>query len=295
MREESQVQLDISFEGDAVQNGAMNVRDLAPSMLALGALFESANKALNGESAVINVNVKATSAGSFHILYEVIQSQAFGMTFPDFLASAVNMKELIFGGSIAVFTLVKLLKGKNPKVEKINENRFKLTIDKQEYEVPLEFIKLYQDVSTRKAISEVVRPVKNIGIDRFVVSEGKNLLQTVGKDEVSSFDMPEVKEPILDQISQKAFSLVSLAFKEDYKWRMTDGQVIYSVTIKDEAFLKRVNNNELAFAKGDVLLCELRTIQWQVEDGVRTEYEIIKVVSHKPARQLPLIDWQNIH
>lgn len=107
--------------------------------------------------------------------------------------------------------------------------------------------------------------------------------------------VPEIKEPILDQMSQMAFSLVSLAFKEDYKWRLTDGQVVYSVPIKDPVFLKRVNNNELAFAKGDVLFCDLRTIQWQVEDGVKTEYEIFKVIDYKPARQLPLIDWGNIN
>ncbi len=291
MQEQTQVQLDISFEGDAVNNGQMNVRDLAPSMLALGSLFESANKTLNGERAEINVNVKATSSGSFHILYEVVQSQALGITFQDFLSTAVSMKELIFGGSIALFTVVKLLQGKNPKVEKLNNNLFKLTIDKQTYEVPLEFIKLYQDINTRKAISEVVKPVKSIGIDKFSVREGNKVLQLVTKQDIPYFDVPEVKDPILDQISQKAFSLVSLAFKDDYKWRLTDGSVIYSVTIKDDNFLKRVNNNEMAFAKGDVLLCDLRTIQWQVEEGIKTEYEITKVIDHKPARQLPLIDW----
>ena len=128
MQGQSQVQLDIAFEGEAVDNGQMNVRDLAPSMLALGALFESANRALNRERAEINVNVKATSSGSFHILYDVIQSQVAGLTFQELLATAVSMKELIFGGSIALFTVVKLLQGKNPKVEKINNNLFRLII-----------------------------------------------------------------------------------------------------------------------------------------------------------------------
>jgi hypothetical protein len=287
------VQLDIAFEGDAVNNGQMNVRDLAPSMLAIGTLFESANKVLNGERADIGVNVKATTAGSFHILYEVIQSPGANQILQEMLSTAVDMKELIFGGSIALFTIVKLLKGKNPKVEKINNNLFKLTIDKETYEVPLEFIKLYQDISTRKAISEIVRPVRANGINKLVVRDKKRLLQTVNKSEIDYFNVPEVKDPILDQISQKAFSLVSLAFKDDYKWRLTDGQVVYSVSIKDDAFLKRVDNNELSFAKGDVLLCNLRTIQWQVEDGVKTEYEILKVIDHKTARQLPLIDWMN--
>ncbi len=62
--------------------------------------------------------------------------------------------------------------------------------------------------------------------------------------------------------------------------------------MKDAAFQSKVDNNEIAFAKGDILLCDLRTIQWQVEDGVKTENEVVKVVSHMLARQLPLIDWR---
>ena len=289
--ERNQVQLDMAFEGLAVEGGSMNVRDLAPSMLALGALFESANQALNGERASVNVNVKATSSGSFHILYEVIQSQGVNQALPDILTTAANLKELIFGGATAIFTIAKYLKGKNPKVEKLNDGMFKLTIDKQTYEVPLEWITLYQNIQTRRAIADIVRPVKSEGIDRFVVREGTKLLQSVDKKEVDAYDVPEVKEPLLDQTNQKAFTVVRLAFKEDYKWTVSDGQATYSVSIKDTSFQKKVDNNELSFAKGDILLCDLRTIQWQVEDGVKTEYEIVKVISHKPARQLPLIDW----
>lgn len=59
MTDETQVQLDVSFDGPALRDGSMNVRDLAPSMLGLGALFESANRALNGESATVNVKCKS--------------------------------------------------------------------------------------------------------------------------------------------------------------------------------------------------------------------------------------------
>ena len=85
-------------------------------------------------------------------------------------------------------------------------------------------------------------------------------------------------------------TLPSLAFRENNKWRLTDGHNIFSVSMKDEAFQLRVDNNHVAFAKGDVLVCDLRTIQWQVEDGVKSEYEVVRVVSHRPARQLSFLD-----
>ena len=87
-----------------------------------------------------------------------------------------------------------------------------------------------------------------------------------------------------------AFSIVSLAFKEDNKWRLTDGQNTFSVLMKDEAFQYKVDNNDIAFAKGDVLVCDLRTVQWQVEDGVKSEYEVVRVVTHRSARQLYLFE-----
>lgn len=293
MQDRSQVQLDISYDGDALRDGSMNVRDLAPSMLGIGALFESANRALNGTQAEINVNVKATSAGSFHILYDVMMSQGGAPTLANILSTAVDMKELIFAGGISIFAAVKFLKGKSPKIEKVNDSLFKMTIGNQTYEVPAEWLKLYQDLNTRRAISDIVRPVKSEGIGRLEVRENNHLLERVTKEEVDSFDVPDMREPLLDEVSQKAFSVVSLAFEEDYKWRLTDGDTKYSVSMNDTSFRKRVENNEIAFAKGDVLVCELRTIQWQVEGGIKTEYEVNKVIRHMPARQLPM-DWGNI-
>ena len=83
---------------------------------------------------------------------------------------------------------------------------------------------------------------------------------------------------------------MSLAFKEGNRWRLTDGQNTFSVQVNDEDFLRRVDANQVSFAKGDVLICKLRTKQWQVEDGVRSEYELVEVVEHRSARQLPLFN-----
>ena len=107
------------------------------------------------------------------------------------------------------------------------------------------------------------------------------------------YDGPAVAEHqdlVLDEVRKYAFSIVSPAFKEDNKWRLNDGQNTFSVLMKDAAFQHRVNNTDIAFAQGDVLVCDLRTIQWQVEDGVKSEYEVVRVVAHRPARQLYLFE-----
>ena len=104
------------------------------------------------------------------------------------------------------------------------------------------------------------------------------------------FDIPESQEQLLDETRRQAFSIIGLSFKEDNKWRLTDGENTFSVSMKDATFQQRVDNNQEIFAKGDVLVCDLRTVQWQVEGGIKTEYEVIKVVNHRPARQLVLFE-----
>lgn len=46
----SRATLTIAYDGQALRDNAMDVRDLAPAMLGLGQLFDAANSALNGET-----------------------------------------------------------------------------------------------------------------------------------------------------------------------------------------------------------------------------------------------------
>jgi len=288
----TQTHLDVVFDGPAVADGSMNVRNLAPAMLAIGTLFESANNVVNGQRATINVRVRATSPGSFHILYDVIQASPQTID-ASFLTTAVDLKELLVGGMVVVgglFAAIKWVRRRKPKLNKINDQLYTLVIDGETYELPLALLRFYQDASIRRSIAEMVRPVKEQGIDRIQILDDNRLLQEVTKDDVESFDIPEAQELLLDEVHRKAFSITSLSFKEDNKWRLTDGQNTFSVSMKDAAFQRRVDNSQIAFAKGDVLLCDLRTIQWQVQDGIKTEYEVQTVISYRPARQLPLFE-----
>lgn len=74
----------IAYDGEALRDHSMNVRDLAPALLSLGKLFDAANLALNGDKATVNLQVKAHSAGSFEVALELFQS--WGAQVSHFLA-----------------------------------------------------------------------------------------------------------------------------------------------------------------------------------------------------------------
>jgi len=96
---------------------------------------------------------------------------------------------------------------------------------------------------------------------------------------------------IIDDIWDMAFSIASPAFKEDGKWRLSDGSSAFAATISDAEFCHAVNNDLVSFSKGDSLVCKVRARQWQTSNGTRTDYEVIKVARHLRAASKISLPW----
>jgi len=295
----SRATLTIAYDGPALREHAMDVRDLAPAMLGLGQLFDAANAALNGDSARVKVQVKATEPGCFQITFEVIQTlgeHLVALLSGPNVTAAANLVTLLIGvptiGTVGLIGLIKRLKGgKFDRFDSLPENMVRLTIGGEHIDIPLALLRLYQDVAVRAATEKVIEePLKKEGIDSFEVREQSEVLVKVTKEEAEYFAKPHVPEAtLIDDTRRSAFSIISLAFKEDNKWRLNDGTNAISATIEDTDFLAKVDANQISFSKGDILICDVRVVQKQTDTGLKTEYTVVRVVEHKPAaRQLPL-------
>jgi hypothetical protein len=258
-------------------------------------LFDAANTVLNRDEATVTVNVTATGIGSFEISFDVVQnivSQIKTLFAGESVVAAVNLKEFIVGGSLCLLWLIKKLRGHKPdKIERVSDSHVRVTIAGDSFEVPLALMRLYQDLAVRAAQKVVADPLRREGIDTFEVREAKRPLITIRKEDTDYFTKPEIPDEILVETTRRAaFSIISLAFKEENKWRLYDGNTQISAMIDDVDFQQRVDSNQIAFAKGDILLCDLRVRQKQTSHGLSTEYAVEKVIEHRPAlRQLPLI------
>ncbi|HXD25932.1 MAG TPA: hypothetical protein VN609_08360, partial [Propionibacteriaceae bacterium] len=106
-----------AYDGEALKDHRIDVRDLAPALLAFGQLFEEANELLNRDRAQVRVKVRATGEGSFAIDLEVVQTigrQVEGFLTGNHVTAALNLKELLIGGSIGLFALIKRMRGRKP-------------------------------------------------------------------------------------------------------------------------------------------------------------------------------------
>lgn len=152
-------------------------------------------------------------------------------------------------------------------------------------------LRLYLDLAVRAAAQKVIEePLKREGVDTFRVMDGSALILEVSKNEAAYYAKPSVPDDVLlDSVHRSVFSIISLAFKEDNKWRLHDGTNAISVSIEDKEFLDRVDNNQISFAKNDILICDVRVVQKQTDSGLKTEHTVITVIEHRSAaRQLPL-------
>lgn len=288
----------IVYDGPALTRHTMDVRDLAPALLAVGELFDATNDALNGSATKVAVEVKAHEPGCFAVVLEILQSvvnQGIALLSGDGITAAINLQSLIFGGGgiIGLVTLIKRLKGKHPdKIERLSPDMIRLTYGTETFDVPLKLLRLYQDIAIRTSVERLVeRPLQQSGITNFKVLDGTSEIVSVTKEESHYFKSPEFVEKTLIKDRRKAaFSIISLAFKDDNKWRLNDGSNQISALIEDQDFLSRVDRNIERFSKGDVLVCEVRFEQKQTAKGLVTEHIVEKVIEHVPApRQLDLL------
>ena len=304
----NRAEFNVYYDGEALRGSLMDVRDLAPALLALGDMLEAANRVINGDKATVRVNVKAFQAGCFGIDFEIAQSfldAARGMLVPGSkvrealeILALLGFTPVSVGGGVGIglFWLIKKLRGKKPKnITVLEHGRVRVTIEgldgqAEDLEVQKEVIDLYADMAVRKSVDKAIDPTRRDGIDSLSVASGTERIEIVTKEEAAYFTPPltEPEKIAADETPhERVLSIVSLSFKEDNKWRLSDGSAILHVKISDPDFLARVAEGKAEFAKGDMLKVRLSTRALNTSEGLKTEYEAVRVLEHiRAARPL---------
>ncbi|MBK5914277.1 hypothetical protein [Rhodocyclus purpureus] len=294
-------QFRVTYDGPALASHQMDVRELAPALLAVGNALDAATRALYGDRIKAQTTVHASfKSGSFGIDFQLATDWVLKVRdifASDTATAVVNAAELLgllglltHKGRRGLMQVLKWLRGRAIERVEIEEGKVRLLVEGEAIEIEQAVLELLRDVAVREAIDAMLAPLDAEGVDIFASGDEDGFAVTVTNDERGWFHVPALTdELLLDDVRKMAFSIVSLAFKEDNKWRLYDGAATIHATITDQTFLARVDQNLVSFAKGDVLICMVRVQQWHSPSGARTEYEVVEVLEHRSAaRQLRL-------
>ncbi|MEB7889781.1 hypothetical protein NGK36_10785 [Hafnia alvei] len=295
----------IVYDGPALDTHEMDVRDLAPALLSLSDVLEEAGRSVYGKERRMSVKVNASfKAGSFGVDL-IAQSTSLTNQIIDAFSgnnasAACNIISLIgFGYLTSKQTckgLVQLIKWLGPKkinrIEPTFDGRTKIFIDDESEIFDSQVIDLYKNKKLRRALENVItKPLERDGIDCFAVTidNGKSFVE-VSKSESSFFKADSAEETIISEsITERALQPLDISFREGHKWQFSDGASPFQASVSDEKFLKAIDEQSVAFAKGDLLLVDLKITQFLAEKGIKTSYEIVTVKKIiNPQRQIDL-------
>ncbi len=301
--EKDDMKFRIVYDGPALDNHEMDVRDLAPALLSLSDALEEAGKTIYGKERRVSVKVNASfKAGSFGVdliaQSSSLTSQIIGAFSGNSASAACNIISLVGFGYLASKQsykgLLQLIKWLGPRKIKRIEPTFdgctEIFTDGESEVFESQVIELYKNKKLRRSLENVItKPLDRDGIDSFAVTidNGKTFVE-VSKDEAIFFKVDNIEESIISEsITEKALQPLDISFREGHKWQFSDGASPFQAEVSDERFLKAIDDQSIAFAKGDLLLVDLKVTQYLAEKGIKTTYEIVNVKKIiNPQRQI---------
>ncbi len=299
----------IAYCGSGVDNGSMDVHDLAPALLAFADFIIECNKVLTNNDSAISVKVDADfQKGSFEIHLELIKTfmQQVQTIFGE---SRLSLEETLalmgITGTVGkgLISFVKWIR--NRVIERVEPDKDEPNVynvyvmgdGDNKIQINSKVIELYQSVSVRQNLEKAVSPLGRDGIDRFEIRKEENhresVVSSVSKDEMEYFKAPDVTEAQINISEQTAFvKLVKISFEQNMKWQLILHNEKISADIKDEEFYQKIDHGEISFAKGDVLRVRMIVKQTMKPDGsISARYTVMKVedIIKRPQQvQLPL-------
>ncbi|MFI8717386.1 hypothetical protein ACIGHF_05785 [Stenotrophomonas sp. NPDC077464] len=289
-------QIRITYDGPALAAHEMDARELAPALMAMADLLDTSVRALQGDRAKAQINVKGSfKTGSFSVDFTTSVSllQAAKDIFAgEGITAIANATAVLTALGLAAKTgytgvaqVLQWLRGRRiTHVQMTQEGQVTLHSGEDAVVVEYPVLVLLRDIPVRQAFDRVLAPLDREGIDTFAAGDDHSFALIVREEERRYFCAPTgPDEPLLEDTRTMAFSIVSLAFKEDNKWRLSDGNHTINARISDAAFHSAVDANEASFSKGDVLICEVKVTQWHTQNGAKTDYEVIRVIEHRRA------------
>ena len=273
----STTEVQLVFEGTAVQQGMIDAQLFAESLAGYSQIFNRANAIVNGEASEAAVLVESDfKAGSF------IVSLQFQQEIVDAAKHLITNHQFLTAGSLAtligfikksgavgdsLIDLWKWLRGKKPDKVTQTGNNTEVTVGDNKKTVNNVVYNLYGDSAIRAAFGQATEPLRRNGFNRIAVKQDNTEQVVIEKQEAEYFQ-PEPLElepggtPTEGQ--RDAVLIVSkIAFSERSAWTFFEQGGTVVAKIEDDEFWRKVHDHAIKFGEGDRLRVRLH---WRVEE-----------------------------
>jgi hypothetical protein len=260
----SATRFDVTFDGEGLADGTMDVRDLAPALLALGGLIERANLVLNEDRASVSVRVALDKEpGSFPVGVEVVQSLAQQMAAMtggealtvDQLLAILGIVVGAVGSGIGLLQLLQALAGSEPKEISDVDGNGNVTVTGGNNTTVVAHqgaVILLQDPTVRKeAEKAITRPLGKNGVSTVRFSSGGDVTHEVGGDDRDFYIAPPATETSGGDVDEGTFIDWVTVNKHwntpQNKWQFVGtGGLPFNAHITDESFWEDMEKDKYA-------------------------------------------------
>lgn len=175
------------------------------------------------------------------------------------------------------------------KVEHLDAGQVRLVIEengsKTTYEGPAELLQLIRNTDVRRAAERVVEPLKRPGIDSLELRADTRSAVTIRSEDVGAFAIPNLPEEIINEDeSVVVVTIGAPALTGTNRWHLSDGDGgrNFIADLTDDHYQSRIDRGAEAFRAGDMLRCNIKTVQTRRQGRLYTTREIIEVLDHIP-------------
>lgn len=271
------------FDGEHLDEGSIDVRDLAPTLLSLSELLDEAGSRFTPEASTISLRAKPNiEKKCFKIYLEIAQSY-----YPSFveLFSSQQMQawgvllSMVGVSGVGLLQLVKKSKKRSPRrvVEIEHTEKVRVVFDEDDdIEVHKNVFSLFQNPRARKAVEHMFKPLKKGGVDKMQITQQGEEKFSAKSEDADSFDFDPDETDELESEGEKILRIISPSFKKGNKWRLSDGSRTDYYEITDENFLEKVRNDDILFGSHDFLRAKVRTYQKIEDTEIKIRHEIFK-------------------
>lgn len=279
----------IAYNGELLQSGTMDVRDLAPALLAFSGFVDAVNTIVNGKDTKISIQVKSFEKGSFGIEFLLADAGLLqgivDMLSGDNASAIANLLEIIGGVSASIGGVAWLMR-KLRKRKAVQELADSVTIELNDGEVlrvPKALYKAATDNAVQRYFFEALKPITKEGIDSFTIygtnsDEGSVPPTQIVKAEVPDFEPLEETEILTSDTRTIFCTVLDLSF-ENPQWRFFDGESSFTALVQDEAFLQAIREGSRVILPSTQLKVELQLEQRRVIKNLRTSRTITRVLA----------------